>query len=90
MTQKQFFSAVSAQTGIPQVKVSAVILAALDVITDTLEAGDSIMLRDFGKFYRHRTPARPGRNPRTGETVIIAEQYVPKFTPSARLKKQIR
>ena len=51
MTQKQFFSAVSAQTGIPQVKVSAVILAALDVITDTLEAGDSIMLRGSALLY---------------------------------------
>ena len=63
--------------------------AFFDEIRDQLLAGNDVKISGFGNFEVRRKPARPGRNPRTGELVPIAARTVVGFHPSLKLKAQV-
>lgn len=50
-----------------------------DRIETELAKGESVFIRDFGTFATKTTPARAGRNPRTGEAIAIPEKRVARF-----------
>ena len=49
----------------------------LDAMSSALARGHRIEIRGFGSFSINRRPPRVGRNPRSGEQVIISEKLVP-------------
>ncbi len=51
-----------------------------------LEEGRHVKLSGFGQFVLRDKPARPGRNPKTGEEVLIEAMRVVTFRSSAKLK----
>ena len=61
----------------------------LDAMTDALSRGDRIEIRGFGSFSISRRPPRMGRNPRTGEQVLIPEKLVPHFKPGKALREAV-
>ena len=67
--------------------------AALDSILDTIGAslrkGEPVTLSGFGTFKVQKQNGRTGRNPKTGETIQIAEKTVPKFVPAKKLKEAV-
>ena len=56
------------------------------VVEETVAKEESIQWVGFGTFDSKETPARTGRNPRTGEPIQIAAKKVPVFKPGKRLK----
>ncbi|TFY96980.1 integration host factor subunit beta [Ramlibacter rhizophilus] len=61
----------------------------LDALSEALVRGHRIEIRGFGSFsVRHRAP-RPGRNPRSGEGVLIPEKRVPHFKPGKALREAV-
>jgi integration host factor subunit beta len=63
--------------------------AILDAMGDALVKGHRIEIRGFGSFsVNHRSP-RVGRNPRSGESVMIPEKRVPHFKPGKALREQV-
>ena len=50
-------------------------------MSDALARGHRIEIRGFGSFSINRRPPRVGRNPRSGEQVVIPEKLVPHFKP---------
>lgn len=58
-------------------------------MTKTLLAGGRIELRNFGVFYLRQHKARIGRNPKTGEKVMVAEKKVPCFKAGKSVKKAL-
>jgi DNA-binding protein HU-beta len=63
--------------------------ATIDEVTAQLAAGNELKLTGFGKFSAVARPACEGRNPQTGESMTIATQTAPKFSPGAELKKAV-
>ncbi len=61
----------------------------VDSLTDALARGRRIEIRDFGSFTVNRQVARMGRNPRSGEAVVIAERRVTHFKPGKALKENV-
>ena len=61
----------------------------LDAMTDALARGHRIEIRGFGSFSINRRPPRVGRNPRSGEQVIIPEKLVPHFKPGKALREAV-
>ena len=59
----------------------------LDAMTDALARGHRIEIRGFGSFSINRRPPRVGRNPRSGEQVVIPEKLVPHFKPGKALRE---
>lgn len=50
-----------------------------------LEPKEKLVLKGFGTFKRHTTPARMARNPRTGEPVEVPEKETLRFKASDSL-----
>jgi integration host factor subunit beta len=61
----------------------------LDAMTDALVRRHRIEIRGFGSFSINRRPPRVGRNPRSGEQVVVAEKLVPHFKPGKALREAV-
>ena len=70
-------------------EAEAALKAFVDVVTEELAKKEKIQLVGFGIFETSVRPEREGRNPRTGETMKIAESVVPKFKPGKALKDAV-
>ena len=64
--------------------------AFFDLIHATLVSGNDVKLSSFGNFNIRRKAPRPGRNPRTGESIPIKARNVVTFHASHKLKDQIQ
>lgn len=54
-----------------------------------LEQGHDVKLSGFGNFVLRDKSPRPGRNPKTGEPVVITARRTVSFKPSPKFKKRI-
>ena len=61
----------------------------LDAMSEALVRGHRIEIRGFGSFSINRRPPRVGRNPRSGEQVVISEKLVPHFKPGKALREAV-
>lgn len=61
--------------------------AFIEVVGETLKAGDKISIPGFGTFEVAARSEREGRNPATGETMKIAASKAPKFKAGKNLKE---
>lgn len=69
--------------------VERVVDTTLDAITGALSKGKRVELRGFGAFSTRHRQSRKGRNPRTGETVEVAEKHVPFYKMGKELKDRL-
>jgi integration host factor subunit beta len=69
--------------------VERIVATILDEITAALARGDRVELRGFGAFSVKHRGARIGRNPRTGESVSVAEKVVPYFKTGKELRERL-
>jgi len=61
----------------------------LKVTKASLEKGDDVLLSGFGKFNVKAKSARKGRNPKTGEPLILAARKVVTFKASGILREKV-
>ena len=64
--------------------------ALFDIVTERLVSGDDVKITGFGNFQIRSKSSRPGRNPRTGESVAIEARRVVTFHASPKLKDQVQ
>jgi len=58
-------------------------------MTASLVDGQRVEIRGFGSFSLHYRPARVGRNPKSGEPVMLPAKYVPHFKPGKELRDRV-
>ena len=63
--------------------------AILEYMVSSLVAGKRIEIRGFGSFAVNHRSARVGRNPKTGESVLVPEKKVPHFKCGKDLKLKL-
>jgi len=61
----------------------------LEELVASLAVGEQVRLSGFGNFYLRDKDERPGRNPRTGEKVLITARRVVTFSPGNKLKARV-
>ena len=61
----------------------------LDAMTQSLGNGQRIEIRGFGSFSLSRRASRVGRNPKSGEQVMVPAKFVPHFKPGKGLREQV-
>ena len=61
----------------------------LGIIKSSLENGEDVLLSGFGKFNVNAKSARKGRNPKTGESLILPARKVATFKPSGLLREKV-
>jgi len=61
----------------------------LDAMAEALAAGHRIEIRGFGSFSLNQRPPRVGRNPKSGEKVMVPEKKVPHFKAGKELRERV-
>lgn len=89
MNKSELIVALAQKAEISKKDAEKVIAAFVDVVTETLKAGDKVQLVGFGTFESKERPARTARNPRTGEEIEIAASKTASFKVGKALKDSI-
>ena len=90
MTKRDLVVRISEETGIVQQRVLQVVQRTLDHISETVAAGTTVELRNFGVFKVKVRKARIGRNPNRPETdVPIPRRSVVKFKPGKEMREAV-
>jgi len=74
---------------IPKNKCMAITETLLEIIKSSIEAGDDLLISGFGKFCVCEKKARRGRNPTTGEDLILPDRRVVTFKCSGKLRERV-
>ncbi|MDE2029737.1 MAG: integration host factor subunit beta [Alphaproteobacteria bacterium] len=69
--------------------IERIVNTVFDEISNALARNSRVELRGFGAFSVKQREARQGRNPRTGETVHVAEKFVPFFKTGKQLRDRL-
>ena len=77
------------QLGFPKDKSTDIFKSFLEIIKQSLENGEKVLISGFGKFYIIEKNARRGRNPHTGESIMIASRKIAWFKASTRLRGEV-
>lgn len=89
LTKTQIIGAVSHRTGFTQKKSRKSVDALIEIIKSTLESGDHINIRHFGKFDIKEKKGRRWRNPATGAEMTLPPKRVVTFKTYKRLKDRL-
>lgn len=69
--------------------VDETVKAVLDAMTSAMASGSRIEIRGFGSFTLNHRPSRIGRNPKSGESVMVPEKFVPHFKAGKELRERV-
>ncbi len=89
LTKANIVDTVYARTELTKKEASNYVNEVLELMKETLEGGEEIKVSGFGKFEVRRKGERLGRNPRTGEEILIPERKVLRFKVSQVLKDEL-
>ena len=89
LTKALIIQSISKQTGFPKNKSAEIIETLLEAIKRSVESGDDVLISGFGKFCVKNKSERRGRNPATGEDMMLSPRRVVTFKCSAKLKAKI-
>ena len=89
LTKQQIVEAIATSNECPKSQSSQILETLLEIIKSTLESGQDVLVSGFGKFCVNEKKARKGRNPATGEDMMLAPRRVVTFKCSGRLRDGI-
>ncbi len=89
LTKASIIETVSAKNGWTAKQSSEYIDLLLEIMTNTLASGEDLLISGFGKFSVKEKRERRGRNPATGDDLILRPRKVITFKGSARLRHLI-
>jgi integration host factor subunit beta len=90
MTKSELIAKLAAH--FPQLVASDAELAVkmiLDAMAKSLAQGQRIEIRGFGSFGLNYRPPRTGRNPKSGEKVLVPAKHVPHFKAGKELRERV-
>lgn len=90
MNKKELIAKVSKNSGFTQKDIAAVIDVLTDVVIETVAGGDDVKIAGLGTFTVAQRAERTGRNPQTGEAMVIAASKAPKFKAAAAFKTAVK
>ncbi len=86
MNKTQLIEAIAKDTGLSKKAAEAALNAFIANVQKSLKKGEPVQLIGFGTFTVVKRGRRKGRNPKTGEPMVIPARKVPKFNPGQTLK----
>jgi integration host factor subunit alpha len=89
LTKAQIVESIQNQTGFPKNRSVQIVETLLEIITRTLASGEDVLVSGFGKFSVREKNERKGRNPATGEAMMLDARKVVTFKCSGKLKERI-
>ena len=89
LTKANIVEAVAEQIGYSKNQSSELIETLLEIIKRTLESGEDVLVSGFGKFCVKTKHERRGRNPATGEDMMLEPRRIVTFNCSRKLRDKI-
>jgi integration host factor subunit alpha len=89
MTKLDIIQQVHKAAEITEPEAAQLVEFVLNLLKTTLKQGEQIIIVGFGTFTVRRKRARQGRNPRTGQPVLISQRTVVTFRASPLWKKYV-
>lgn len=90
MNKTQFIAAVAEKSELTKKDADKAVNAMIEVITDTLKAGNKVQIMGFGNFEVKERAERAGINPATKQPITIAASKSPVFKAGKALKDSIK
>lgn len=88
-TKVQIINSISDQIGYPKNHSAEIVETLLEIIKKILESGDDVLVSGFGKFCVKEKNVRKGRNPSTGDDMMLRSRKVVAFKCSGKLRAKI-
>lgn len=89
MNKGELVDKIAEKSDVTKKEADKVLTAAVDVIMETVSNGEKVTLVGFGSFERRDRKEREGRNPKTGETMVIPATKVPAFSAGKQFKEMV-
>jgi len=89
LTKIEIVNSIADQIGFTRNKSTKTVEILLELIKKTLESGDDVMISNFGKFCVKEKRERRGRNPATGDDMMLSPRRVVTFRCSGGLRDRI-
>jgi len=90
LTKSDIVNALQSKNGYSRKMATDSVDALLELIKTTLESGEDVLVSGFGKFCVQSKKERGGRNPATGEDLMLAPRKVVTFKCSGKLREAIK
>ncbi|MFB2768571.1 HU family DNA-binding protein [Pelatocladus sp. BLCC-F211] len=89
MNKGELVDAIASQVSVTKKQAEAVLNAFIDTITENVADGNKVVLVGFGTFERRERKERMGRNPKSGEEMLIPATTVPAFSAGKVFKEKV-
>jgi integration host factor subunit alpha len=89
LTKDDIVEAVAKEIGHPKKQSIESVETLIELIKKTLHSGEDVLVSGFGKFHVRAKKERKGRNPATGDDMILRPRRVVTFHCSGKLRERI-
>jgi integration host factor subunit alpha len=89
MTKIDVIETICEKLDLPRKEVGRVVESVFDIIKETLQQEDKLMVSGFGDFIIRNKKARRGRNPKTGSDMVISPRRILTFKSSPIFKASL-
>jgi integration host factor subunit alpha len=89
LTKRDISEKVCTDLEIPKNESVEIVESLLEIIKSSLESGEDVLVSGFGKFCVKHKKERKGRNPATGENLILQPRRVVTFKCSGKLREKV-
>ena len=89
LTKAQIVDTIQNHLGLSRKNSSDLVETLLEIMKKNLENGEDILISGFGKFCVKAKKERKGRNPATGDDMMLAPRKVVTFKCSGKLRDKI-
>jgi len=89
LTKVEMVNSIADQMGYPKNHSSEIVEILLELMKSSLESGEDVLVSNFGKFQVKEKKERKGRNPATGNDMMLEPRKVVTFRCSGKLREKI-
>ena len=89
LTKADIVAVIQTKNGYPLNKSTKIVETLLEIIKSTLVSGEEVLVSGFGKFNVKDKNERKGRNPKTGDDMMLPSRKVVTFKCSGELRDRV-
>ena len=89
LTKAQIAETISKKVGFTRTQSLQLVDSLFEIIKQKLEQSEDVLISNFGKFSVNQKMERRGRNPHTGEALMLAPRKVVTFKWSGKLRDKL-
>jgi integration host factor subunit beta len=89
MNKSDLILALAKETDLPLRKSEEIVNLVFDTMSEALHQGNRIEIRGFGSFMVKEYQGYTGRNPKTGDKIVVGEKSLPFFKTGKELREKV-